>query len=128
MKDLETEESRLEKIIAATPALQVVRLPANYEALYVRAIAELDVHLASEDGGAAQNTIRPLIKRIVVQPGSARGGKRRPMQLHGDLYRMLAFAEAACAPNAQKPPSEGTGAFVIPLVAGTGFEPVTFRL
>jgi site-specific DNA recombinase len=128
VKDLETEESRLEKIIAATPAPQVARLPTNYEALYIRAIAELDVHLASEDGAAARNAIRPLIEKIVVQPGSARGGRRRPMQLHGDLYRMLAFAESACAPNAQKPPSEGTGAFVIPLVAGTGFEPVTFRL
>jgi hypothetical protein len=30
VKNLEAEESRLGKIIAATPAPQVVRLPANY--------------------------------------------------------------------------------------------------
>jgi site-specific DNA recombinase len=128
VKDLEAEERRLEEIIAATPALQVVRLPANYESLYTCAIAELDAHLASNDGASARQIIRPLIEKIVVQPGSARGGKRRPVELYGDLYRMLQFAEAACIPNAQKPRSGGTGAFVIPLVAGTGFEPVTFRL
>ena len=78
MKNLEAEESRLGKIIAATPAPQVVRLPANYDALYIRAIAELDVHLASEDGAAARNTIRPLVEKIVAQPSSAREGNRRP--------------------------------------------------
>ncbi len=128
LKALEGDEERLEKTLHDTPASQIVRLPANYEALYVRAIVDLDLHLVSDDGASARNTIRPLIEKIVVQPGSARGGKRRPIQLHGDLYRMLAFAEEACAPNAQKPRAEGPGAFVIPLVAGTGFEPVTFRL
>ncbi|KQM36450.1 hypothetical protein [Sphingomonas sp. Leaf10] len=128
MKDLEAEERRLEEIIARTPASPVVRLPANYQSLYTRAIAELDAHLASDDGAGARQAIRPLIEKIVVHPGSARGGKRRPLQLHGDLYRMLAFAEEACVPNAQKPQTRGSEAFVIPLVAGTGFEPVTFRL
>ncbi len=128
VKNLEAEERRLEETIAATTASLVVRLPANYESLYGHAIAELDAHLASDDGAAARNTIRPLIEKIVVQPGSARGGKRRPIQLQGDLYRMLAFAERACASNAQKPRAAGPGVFVIPLVAGTGFEPVTFRL
>ena len=69
-----------------------MRLPANYESLYMRAIAELDVHLASANGAAARQVIRPLIEKLVVQPTCASGGKRRPMQLHGDLYRMLSFA------------------------------------
>ncbi len=128
VKDLEAEERRLEEIIAATPASPVVRLPVNYESLYTRAIAELDTHLASNDGASARQTIRPLIEKIVVQPGSALGGKRRPIQLYGDLYRMLAFAEDACVVNAQKPRTVWSGAFVLVLVAGTGFEPVTFRL
>jgi hypothetical protein len=93
VKDLEAEERRLEEFIAATPASQIVRLPANYERLYTRAIAELDAHLASDDGAGVRQIVRPLIEKIVVQLGSARGGKRRPIQLYGDLYRMLAFAE-----------------------------------
>ena len=105
-----------------------MRLPANSESLYTRAIAELDAHLASDDGAGVRQIIRPLIEKIVVQPGSARGGKRRPIQLYGDLYRMLAFAERACTPNAQQARLLRDGPVVIPLVAGTGFEPVTFRL
>ena len=128
VKDLEIEELRLEEIIAGTPASPVVRLPANYENLYTRAIAELDAHLASDDGASARQVIRPLIEKIVVQPGSARGGKRRHIQLYGDLYRMLEFADGACGQDAKKPRVGGLGAIVTPLVAGTGFEPVTFRL
>lgn len=75
VKNLEAEERRLEDVIGATPTSHVVRLPANYESLYTRAISELDVHLASNDGSNARQVIRPLIEKIVVQPGSARGGK-----------------------------------------------------
>jgi site-specific DNA recombinase len=128
LKELETIEAGLEIALAEAPEPTVVRLPANYEAVYSRAVAELETHLSSSDGAVARQAIRPIIEKIVVQPGSARGGKRRPIQLHGDLYRMLQFAESACAPNAQKPRPVRDGAFVIPLVAGTGFEPVTFRL
>jgi hypothetical protein len=71
----------------------VVRLPTNYEALYRCAVADLDERLASGDGAAAREALRELIEKVVVQPGSARGSKRRPMQLHGDLYCMLDFAE-----------------------------------
>lgn len=63
--------------------------------------------------------------------GDQRGGKHRDIQLHGDLFRMLAFAEAVVcsetafkgrALNAQKPRSVDTEAFcVTPLVAGTRF-------
>ncbi len=128
LKELEAIEVRLDEALAVVPKPRVTRLPANYEALYRRAIAELDTHLASGDGAAARKAIRPLIEKIVVQPGSARGGKRRAIQLHGDLYRMLEFAAAACAPDTTKPRPVRGGAVVTPLVAGTGFEPVTFRL
>ena len=127
LKELETAERALEATLAITPERQVVRLPANYEALYPRAVAELNHHLASGDGAAARRAIRPLIEKIVVQPGTARGGKRRSMQLHGDLFRMLELTSTG-GPDATKPRPVRDGAFVIPLVAGTGFEPVTFRL
>lgn len=122
LKELEAIEARLDEALAVVPKPQVIRLPANYEALYRRAITELDTHLASEEGAAAREAIRPLIEKIVVHPGSARGGKRRTIQLHGDLYRMLEFAAAACAPDTTKPRPVRDGAVVTPLVAGTGFD------
>jgi site-specific DNA recombinase len=138
LKALETEEGELTAAVSATPARSVVRLPANYALVYERAVEQLEQHLRSEEGNVAREAIRVLIDRIVVQPGDERGGKRRHIQLHGDLFEMLTFAEAAAVglspakrreQNAQKPQSGGTGAFsVTPLVAGTGFEPVTFRL
>ena len=83
-------------------------------------------------------THRALIERVVIQPGDGRGGKRREIQLHGALFEMLAFASSAAAKsspsekaqsrNAHSPRFAETGGCVTPLVAGTGFEPVTFRL
>ncbi len=99
LQELETDEHRLEQLVAAVAPSPVVRLPTNY----VHAIAELDMHLAANDGAAARQTIRPLIEKIVVQPGSARGGESRAIQLHGDLYRMLELASAACSPETTKP-------------------------
>jgi hypothetical protein len=109
LSNWKADEHRLRQIVAATALSQVVRLPANYGAPYVRAITEGDRHLASADAAVIRQTIRPLIEKIVVQPGSARGGKSRSIQQHGDVYRMLAFAAPACSPNAQKPPSVGQG-------------------
>ena len=122
LKELEATEQALEATLATLPERQVVRLPANYEALYLRAIADLDQHLASGDGAAARQAIRSLIEKIVVQPGDARGGKRRPMQLHGDLFRMLEVATSE-GPDATKPRPVRDGAVVTPLVAGTRGRP-----
>ena len=129
LKELEQEEATLEQALAAAPEQQVVRLPTNYEAVYRRAVADLDQHLASGDAAAARQAIRPLIEKVVVQPGSARGGKRRAMQLHGDLFRMLDYAGALGGSlDITTPRLWRAGRVVTPLVAGTGFEPVTFRL
>ena len=112
-----------------------VRLPANYERVYLRAVAELEDHLASSDAPAARRVIRALVDRVVVKPGNARGGKERGLELHGDLFRMLEFAEDAAsrqskgaARNDKFPRQLGDGGTGTSVVAGTGFEPVTFRL
>jgi site-specific DNA recombinase len=130
LKTLEEEEKVFAASLTATPAATVIRLPANYEQHYLRAIETLDECMASDDGAAAREALRGLVERIVVQPGTARGGGQRPIQLHGDLFGMLAFAEQATAAGQKRkqPRSFRTEAVVTPLVAGTGFEPVTFRL
>ena len=135
LKELEAEEERQLANLARAPDRTVVHLPTNYEAVYRRAIDELEQHLASEGGGAARAAIRQLVETVVVHAGDGRGGKVRRLGLQGDLFRMLEFVERAAsggerrARNAQQPRSVGTGDVCgTPLVAGTGFEPVTFRL
>ncbi len=73
----------------------MVRLPANYEAIYRSAIAELEQHLITRDARASRNAIRTLIKAVVVHGGNSCSGKVRRLELHGDLFRMLGFAETA---------------------------------
>ena len=132
LKELETEEMQLEQELARLPDRVVVRLPANYQAVYRAAVAELEQHLATMDAAPSRNAVRALIEAVVVHAGSSRGGKVRRLELHGDLFQMLEFAEAAVGGGAQKhqkPRSGGTGALSgTPLVAGVGFEPTTFRL
>ena len=131
LKALEAEEADLAAAVTAAPARTVVRLPTNYELNHQRAVEQLEEHLRCDDSNAAREAIRVLIDKVVVQPGDERGGKRRDVQLYGDLFQMLDFAstvsgrdtpEMPRGRNAQQPRSVGTrAACVTPLVAGTGF-------
>ena len=133
--ELESNEDALAAELASMGEKNPVRLPANYERVYLKAVADLEDHLLSDEGPRAREAVRRLIERVVVEPGDARGGKARALQLQGDLFRMLEFAiDATAGPadagvrNAQFPPHHGGEGIVTSLVAGTGFEPVTFRL
>ena len=129
LKALEAEEADLAAAVTAAPARTVVRLPTNYELIYRRAVEQLERHLRSDDGNAAREAIRVLIDKIVGHPGDERGGKRRAVQLHGDLFQMLDFASTVSGrdtpgkrtgQNAQQPRSVGTEATcVTSVVAGT---------
>ena len=76
------------------------------------------MHLASADAVRARKSVRQIITMVVVGPGDARGGRVRPMELHGDLFRMLEFAHEAAAPQTRKPRHKRDGVTVIELVAG----------
>ena len=132
LKEHETAEEFLKEELTTMPTRTVVRLPANYEAVYRTAIAELKDHLGTKDAASSREAIRALIEKIVVHAGDSRGGKVRRLELHGDLYRMLEFTEEAASGGAKKrkqPQATGAGAAsVTPVVAGVGFEPTTFRL
>ena len=112
-----------------------MRPPANYEAIYRSAIAELEHQLVTRDASGSRNAIRTLIEAVVVHGSDGRSGKHRRLELRGDLSRMLEFADAAAnggnanVQKRQKPQSGETGALSSALlVAGAGFEPATFRL
>ena len=66
--------------------------------------------------------LRSLIDRIEVSPGEMRG--QANVTLHGALASILDFA--ASTANAKATANGGSGRVL--MVAGTGFEPVTFRL
>ena len=67
--------------------------------------------------------IRSMIERVVLHPRNE--GKGLNAELYGDLANIL----SACA-GAQKKDAleQGLTGRQLSLVAGTGFEPVTFRL
>jgi hypothetical protein len=74
---------------------------------------------ASEaDRARAGEAIRALVEAIVLTPGD--GGLE--IDVKGDLGGILAIAAQG------KPPAHGAGGSQVVVGAGTGFEPVTFRL
>jgi hypothetical protein len=62
LKQLESDEVRLSAELDSLPERKIVRLPANYEAVYRSAIAELEQHLATRDAAASRNAIRALVE------------------------------------------------------------------
>lgn len=127
--ELEGSEDALAAELAAMDQQDPVRLPANYERVYLKAVADLEDHLSSDEGPRAREAVRRLIERVVVEPGDARGGKARVLRLQGDLFRMLDFAlHATAGPpdaivrNAQLPLQHSGEGVVTPVVAGTGFD------
>ena len=133
LKALELDEERLCHELEAVPAVKVIQLPANYAKIYEQAVGDLQRHLSGDDAVRARETIRAVIEKVIVRPTQGRQ-ERLDLELHGDLFRMIEFAEAASAPAPKAKAINGNGpqlvagGRMIPLVAGAGFEPATFRL
>ena len=106
-------------------------LHPNLPELYRRKVAALEQALADPaTAAAAAEALRGLIDAILVYPGERRD--EVCIQLRGDL---AAFLQLGCAPNDKSAVlrvgngRSGCGGDVLgSLDAGTGFEPVTFRL
>ena len=131
----ESGEDALAADLVAMEHKDPVRLPANYERVYLKAVSDLADHLLSGEGPQAREAVRRLVEHVVVEPGDARGGKTRVLRLQGDLFRMIDFAlDTTMGPsdtmvrNAKLPLHRSGEGVMTSLVAGTGFEPVTFRL
>jgi site-specific DNA recombinase len=69
--------------------------------------------------------LRTLIDKVVVTP--AADGTLQ-VELHGEMAALLMTAARSGAPNAKRPTSGEDGRAVLSVVAGRGFEPLTFRL
>ena len=132
---LEAEKGTLTAELAALakPA-PAVRLHAGAAEIYQRQVAALEHALnASDIRREAGEALRGLIEQVVLTPdASAPDGLAAA--LHGDLAEVLSLA---LAPAGERPVLPGAGATaagrpaatsLLSVVAGTGFEPVTFRL
>ena len=123
MASAEKEEQRLVDEIGAAQKPDPVRLHPGMAQIYRRKVGDLVAALTKEDdAGMAREAIRNLIDRVILTPdGQAKGGLR--IDLEGELAGILALATehkgVGGASDLQRQ---------VKLVAGTGFEPVTFRL
>ena len=95
--------------------------------VYREKVARLEAALDTDDTRAgAADILRVLFDRIVLTP-SADG---LAVELHGDLFAVLALCEEArCGgKRTSKLPGTGVPGSLPSVVAGVGFEPTTFRL
>ena len=124
LKDLQAERASLktDDDDGTQSELTVLSHPALPD-LYRRKVAELEAVLDGPDRSEAMGVIRSMIERVDLHPRA--GGKGLDAALYGDLANIL--AACAGAKTAEAPAISRAG-LQLSVVAGTGFEPVTFRL
>ena len=127
MDTLEAERARLEGALAATPKPEPVALHPGLAAIYASKVSNLAEALNEEGTRAeAADLLRGLIEKVILQPDpDAPHGHR--IELFGELAAILSLCDGGLATNA-KARTGGAGFRQVTMVAGTGFEPVTFRL
>ena len=126
MRQMEAREDELKALLSAAPQ-PVPDLHPGLAEIYRQKVARLAEALAQPDSQAeASSALRALIEKIVLTPGPGRNELQAT--LYGELGQLLAWAARTDAsPNAKPPRLEGLGGS-LSVGAGTGFEPVTFRL
>ncbi len=141
LRKVEARQAELATEMAASEHPEPVPVPhPNLPALYRRRVEALEEALTDpETAMAATEALRTLIDAILIFPGECRGEVE--ISLRGDLAAFLHASEVWAAAgsgddlrtqNGNKPVtrwSYGRFSRVLgSLDAGTGFEPVTFRL
>ncbi|MFT8947979.1 MAG: recombinase family protein [Acetobacter aceti] len=125
MTTLEARKEELEQKVANTEEPPPLLHP-NMAEIYQKRIASLYESLQAEETKTeAAERLRTLVSQITLQPADG----ELTIILRGDLAAILQFA--AHKKNATVHPDSGVlDAFVsqVSLVAGIGFEPMTFRL
>ena len=128
MDTLEARKAELTELLADAPADTPDILPSA-SAIYAKKIAALTKALnRKEERQEAAENLRGLIEKIVLTPGPERG--EIYATLHGELRTILEWTERQAVGKAAKTtkPAAGATGMSESVVAGTGFEPVTFRL
>ncbi len=116
----EQQRSELERDLAA-PALEIALPHPGSPRGYRKIVERLSEALALGDGlaeaGDVRELLRELIREVHLHPLAVQGSYR--LEIHGDLAVLVDDDKAGSV--------SGTG-LMSTLGAGTGFEPVTFRL
>lgn len=125
------------RLAAADEVEPIPALHPNLAGVYRQKVADLEAALLEPAAAAkAMAALRKLVDAILVFPGSGRGEMK--VQLRGDLAAFLHLPDGGTGETVSATPSRrGTGtaissdaggAVMGSLVAGIGFEPMTFRL
>jgi site-specific DNA recombinase len=102
-----------------------VRLTSGAADIYRAKVADLEASLnAREIRAEAAEALRSLIERVVLTPDPTAADGLAAM-LHAELATILSLASGA---QIDKLPSTFVLVSQLSVFAGTGFEPVTFRL
>jgi site-specific DNA recombinase len=130
LDQLEAELASLKEQLAPLPARaagEVIRLPAGPE-IYRRKVEALETALEDEAiRPEAIEILRSMMERVVVTP--TKDGTLR-VELHGDIAQLITVDDqiGAVAPKTKRAASSEAARTVSSVVAGRGFEPLTFRL
>lgn len=133
---LDTRRQELERLLAAWPVQEPVVFHPAMAQLYRERVAALVRGLGdAKEMDAAKEAMRALVERIVLTPDGA--GAALTIDVQGDLAGLLTLATGrrmGSSVGGGHARSSGVSSEVVDiagelvLVAGTGFEPVTFRL
>jgi site-specific DNA recombinase len=127
MDTLEAERASLSATLRALPCPEPVPIHPGIIDIYARKIADLAASLNEESTKAeAADILRSLIEKIILRPDpDAANG--HTIELFGELAAILSLCGNGMGTNA-KTHASCVGIGQLTMVAGTGFEPVTFRL
>jgi site-specific DNA recombinase len=128
MRELEAREDVLKALLAEEP-VDIPDIHPNVSGIYRTKVERLTEALNTpEDRNEAAEAIRALVEKITLRPRPHRG--EIDATLHGELGTILGWIEAQAVGKTRKretPAAFATGVSVS-VVAGIGFEPMTFRL
>ena len=129
LHDLESRKKDLGASIAVAskPPAVVTLHPAGIE-VYRSKVADLERALGNQDiHDEAATALRAMIDSVVLTP-DAESIDRLRVELHGDLATVLSLSRIDGNGSVVTAPRTLTKGSQPSVVAGTGFEPVAFRL
>jgi site-specific DNA recombinase len=129
LDDLEARKAHLQAQLERRPTSSTARLHPNLAAVYRERVAKLHEALRNgSEGPAILEQVRGLIDRVVLHQSA--DGNGLEIELIGEISSMIDLALGRDGARERHVPSADRDLFSrsVKVVAGRGFEPLTFRL